>query len=95
MGEWLGKTGYDEIHLVGRQLSALMDLGTVLVVYLIATRLYRNRRLALLAAAFAAFSVLPIQLSHYFTVDTFTNFFGMLAFYFAALLLTLHACGRG
>ncbi len=87
VGEWLGKTGYDEIHLVGRQLSALMDLGTVLVVYLIATRLYRNRRLSLLAAAFAALSVLPIQLSHYFTVDTFTNFFGMLAFYFATLLL--------
>jgi YYY domain-containing protein len=86
-GEWLGKTGYDEIHLVGRQLSSIMDLGTVLMVYLIATRLYRNRRLSLLAAAFASFSVLPIQLSHYFTVDTFTNFFGMLAFYFAMLLL--------
>ncbi len=86
-GEWLGKTGYDEIHLVGRQLSAVMDLGTVIVVYLIATRLYRNRRLSLLAAAFAALSVLPIQLSHYFTVDTFTNFFGMLAVYFAVRLL--------
>ena len=38
VGEWLGKTGYDEIHLVGRQVSALMDLGTVLVVYLIAVQ---------------------------------------------------------
>ena len=64
-----------------------MDLGTVFMVYLIAFALYRNRRLALLASAFAAFSVLPIQLSHYFTVDTFTNFFGMLAFYVAVLLL--------
>ncbi|RPJ50511.1 MAG: phospholipid carrier-dependent glycosyltransferase, partial [Chloroflexi bacterium] len=95
-GEWLDKTGYDEIHLVGRQLSAIMDLGTVVVVYLIATRLYRNRRLSLLAAAFASFSVLPIQLSHYFTVDTFTNFFGMLAFYFAVLVLPSRAeMGQG
>jgi YYY domain-containing protein len=87
VGEWLGQTGYDQIHLVGRQLSTLMDLGVVLLVYLIALRLYRRPPLALLAAALAAFSVLPIQLSHYFTVDTFTNFFGMLAFYFAVWLL--------
>lgn len=86
-GEWLGKTGYDEIHLVGRQFSAAMDLATIALVYLIAARLYRRRPLALLAAGFAAFSVLPIQLSHYFTVDTFTNFFGMLALLFAVLLL--------
>ncbi|MBE0699915.1 MAG: phospholipid carrier-dependent glycosyltransferase, partial [Anaerolineaceae bacterium] len=90
--EWLGETGYDQVQLVGRQLSAVMDLGTVLVVYLIAMRLYRRRRLALLAAAFASLSVLPIQLSHYFTVDTFTNFFGMLAFYFAICLLPI---GKG
>ncbi len=87
IGEWIGQTGYDQINLVGRQVSGFMDLGTVLMVYLIALRLYRNRLLSLLAAAFASLSVLPIQLSHYFTVDTFTNFFGMLAFYFAALLL--------
>ncbi len=89
VGEWLGKTGYDQIHLVGRQVSGVMDLGTVLVVYLTAAYLFRNRRLALLASAFAAFSVLPIQLSHYFTVDTFTNFFGMLALYFAVRLLPI------
>lgn len=87
VGEWLGQTGYDEIHLVGRQLSALVDLLTVGLVYLIASRLYHNRRLGLLAAVFSALSVLPIQQSHYFTVDTFTNFFGFLAFYFAVRLL--------
>lgn len=86
-GEWLGETGYDQIHLVGRQISAVMDLGTVLMVYLIAARLFRSRPLALLASTFAALSVLPIQLSHYFTVDTFTNFFGMLAVYFAVKVL--------
>jgi hypothetical protein len=42
-----------------------------------------DRRIALLGAAFSAFSVLLIQQSHFFTVDTFTNFFIMLAVYFA------------
>jgi hypothetical protein len=85
VGEWLGQTGYDQIHLVGRQHPSQVDLGTVLLVYLIADRLYRKRTISLLAAAFAAFSVLPIQLSHYFTVDTFTNFFGMAALLCAAI----------
>jgi YYY domain-containing protein len=87
IGEWLNKAGYDQIHLVGRQLSATADLLTVLMVYLIGARLY-NKRVGLLAAAFAAFSVLPIQLSHYFTVDTFTNFFGFAAVYGAVIILT-------
>ncbi len=87
VGEAVGQTGYDQIDLVGRQLSALADLLTVFLVYLICLRLY-NRRVGLLAAAFASFSVLPIQLSHFFTVDTFTNFFGFLAVYFAARIMT-------
>ena len=89
--EWMEEAGYDEIHLVGRQMSAIADLLTVLLVYLIANRLYRDGRnrgpLSLLAAGFAAFQALPIQQAHFYTVDTFANFFGFLAFYFAARLL--------
>jgi len=87
LGDWLGQTGYDQIHLVGRQVSALMDLGTVILVYLVAARLFRDRRVGLLASLFAALSVLPIQLSHYYTVDTFANFFSTLALFFAVWLL--------
>ncbi len=88
LGELVDKTGYSNIQLVGRALSGLFDLGTVLLVYLIALRLFRKQRLALLAGAFAAFSVLPIQLSHYFTVDTLTNFFIFLGIYFAVRAFT-------
>ncbi len=88
VGELFDQTGYSEIHLVGRALSGLFDLGTVLLVYLIAMRLFRKTRLALLSTAFAAFAVLPIQLSHYFTVDTFTNFFIFLGIYFAVRVST-------
>ena len=36
-----------------------------------------------LAAALYAFAVLPLQQSHFYTVDTFGSFFALLAFYFA------------
>jgi YYY domain-containing protein len=82
VAEMLGQTGYGEVHLVGRQLSALADLLSIVVLYFIVARLY-NRKTALLAAAFSAFAVLQIQQSHFFTVDTFVNFFMFLAIYFA------------
>lgn len=88
VGEWLGKTGYDQINVVGRALSGLFDLGTLVFVYLIGKRLYRNSRLGLLAALFSACSVLQIQLSHYFTVDNFANLFTYAAVYAAVCIAT-------
>ena len=67
---------------------ALADLLTVLLVYLIARRLY-DRRVGLLAAAFAAAAVLMIQQSHFFTMDTFVNLFIYLAIYFAVRIAGL------
>ena len=81
VAEWVGQTGYDQVNLVGRQVSAFGDLLTILLIYLIAARLY-NRRVALLGAAFSALAVLQIQQSHFFTVDTFANLFIFLAIYF-------------
>lgn len=88
IGEWVGKTGYGEIHLVGRVVSGLLDLGTILLVYLISRRLYKNNRLGLVASLLLALSVVPIQLSHFFTVDTFTTFFTYLAIYFAVCIIS-------
>jgi len=85
--ELLEQTGYGEIYLVGRQLSGFMDLLTILLVYFIANRLYHKPRLSLLAASFTAFAVLQIQLSHYWTTDTFSNTFAILAIYFAVRIL--------
>ena len=86
VGEWIGQTGYDPITLVGRQLSAVFDLVTVLLVFLIAYKLY-NQKAGLIAAALYAFAVLPIQQSHFMTVDTFTNTFGMLTVLAAVIIL--------
>lgn len=92
VGEWVGQTGYDEITLVGRQLSALADLLAVLVLYLMVSRLPAaqgyGRKTALLAAAFSALAVMQIQESHFYTVDNYTTLFMTLAAYFAVRLLT-------
>lgn len=82
VGELVGMSGYDEITLVGRQLSALIDLASIFLLYLLATRLY-GRRVGLLAAAFSALAVAQIQQSHFYTVDNFPTFFMLLAAYFA------------
>ena len=84
--QWIyGHSGLDVMTNVGRVLSALADLGTVLFVYLTAKRIF-DERVGLLAAAFSAFSVLQIQLSHFFTMDTFATFFAMVTIYFAVIV---------
>ncbi len=94
VAEWVGQTGYDQVNLVGRQISALGDLLTILLIYIIAARLY-NRRVALLGAAFSALAVLQIQQSHFFTVDTFANVFIFLAIYFAVEIVLREEPGIG
>ncbi len=84
----LSKTDYGAIYLVGRALSGIFDLLTVILVFFVSFRLYRQYRLSLVAAGFMAFAVLPIQLSHYFTVDTFANFFSFLTIGCAVLIMT-------
>ncbi len=86
VAEWLNQSSYDQVYLIGRQLSALADLGTILILYLIAARLY-GRKTALLATAFSALAVLQIQQAHFFTVDTFANFFLYVAILFAVEIL--------
>ncbi len=81
--EWVyGHSGFNEMTTVGRILSALVDLLSVVLVYAIGSRTFK-KSVGLLAAAFAAFTVLNIQQSHFFTMDTFFSFFTLLAVYFA------------
>jgi YYY domain-containing protein len=88
VAELVGQSTYDKVNLLGRQISALSDLLTVLMAYLIATRLY-DRRVGLLTAAFSALAVLQIQQSHFFTVDTVANLFIFLALYCAVQIMLM------
>ncbi len=87
VAENLGQTGYGEVHLVGRALSALFDLGLIVLVYLTASRLF-DKRVGLLAGFFSAVTVMQIQQSHFWTVDNFANFFTLLAIYFVVRIAT-------
>lgn len=88
IGEWSGQIGYDRITYLGRALSAAMDSLTILFVFLIGNKLY-HEKIGLLAAALYACAVLPIQQSHFMTVDTFTNTFGMLTVLAGLVIATL------
>jgi YYY domain-containing protein len=74
-------TGYDHIHLVGRVLSGLFDLATILLLFFLARRLF-GWRVGLIASFLLAFTVLNLQGSHYFAVDTFLTFFVTLTMWF-------------
>lgn len=70
---------------LGRFLMGLADLATVYLVFLLARRLY-GLWAGLLAAAFSAFTVLQIQLAHFFAMDPVSTTFTLLAIYGAIRL---------
>ncbi|MGH2541850.1 MAG: ArnT family glycosyltransferase, partial [Ardenticatenaceae bacterium] len=74
--------GYGYNYMVGRVLDALMDLGTLLMIFVLARRLYGDHRVALLASLLYAGTALAIQQAHFFVVDPFTAFFVTVALYF-------------
>ncbi|HVR28069.1 MAG TPA: DUF2298 domain-containing protein [Thermoanaerobaculia bacterium] len=76
---------FDDVALVGRFLSALASTLTVALVYSIGARLYRPA-VGLLAAAFLAVAVVPIQLARFFIVDPLQAFAVVLAMWLAVLL---------
>lgn len=75
-------TTYANIYRVGRGLSVLFDLGTIVITYLIGRRLF-GRRVGLLAAALLALAVFHIQQAHFYQDPTFSTFFTALALYWA------------
>ena len=81
VGILLNQSSYWQIHLVGRVVSALYDLAVVALVFFLGRRLY-GRWVGVLASFLMACTVLAIQHSHFFTVETFTTLLVTLAFYF-------------
>ncbi len=87
----LGMDTYYDITLLGRLISALTDVGTLLMLYLL-IRIWQKRYrlpewLPYLSAFLYAISVLPIQQSHFFTVDTFAAFFISISFFVSSLYI--------
>jgi hypothetical protein len=77
----LGLDSYKYLHLVGRVLSSFFDSFNIILLYLIARKtLLLKNKLTTLPSFLYATSVLPVQLSHFFTVDTFLNTFLLASF---------------
>lgn len=80
----LGNDSYDSFVIQGRALSAFFDLIVVAAIFwavLLLEKKYKlDPRIKILASLIYAVSVLPIQLSHFFAVDTFLNTFVFLSF---------------
>ncbi|MFH1827358.1 MAG: hypothetical protein ABH812_02945 [bacterium] len=83
----LNKDNYFDFTIYGRGLSAIFDFLVIIFVYktlLLIEKKYRfNKSIKYWGAFFYSILVLPIQLSHFFAVDTFLNFFIFSSFYFA------------
>ena len=74
----------NNLHLIGRPLAALFDLGTVYLTYRLARRLDASRGYRILAAALVSLAVLHVQLAHFYTVDPLLTLFVMLTLNLAA-----------
>lgn len=80
---WVSYTG---AQLVGRSVSAVSDLITIFFIFL-TTRYLFGRWTGLLAAFLYTVSVLPIQLSHFWTADAFSVMPIAISFFFAVRVM--------
>lgn len=84
---------YQHVYKVGRPLTVLMDTLTMVFVFLLARRLFGDTA-AVVATALYAFSVLAIQLSHFFTVDVWLTSFVTASLFFAIRYVDKPTLGR-
>jgi len=66
---------YEGLLTVGRGISVIVDVTTILMLYKIARLLFKKKSPALLAALFYTIAFFPIHNSHFFVVDVFLTFF--------------------
>jgi YYY domain-containing protein len=79
VGNLTDQTIYGNVHIPGRTLSALADLGSLLMAAWAARQLF-GKVTSLLTAALLAVTVLNIQGAHFFTTDSMSAFFAIAAF---------------
>lgn len=75
-------TSYDLYVRSGRWLSAVFDVATIVLVFLLGRKL-GGRRTGLFAAGLYAFAPFAIQNSHFLIVDPYVTFFAVATLYFA------------
>ncbi len=78
----LNLKSYFYINLVGRGLSSLFDCLTIFLLFYFFKLILSNSQKAIIPSLLYAVAILPIQLSHFFAVDTFLNTFIFATFTF-------------
>ena len=73
--------GLHDLRFTGRLISALADLTTVAMIFILGNRFY-GLRVGLLASALASVTVIHIQLSHFLTSDVLLTTFTIISIYF-------------
>src|SRR3989344_5947517 len=76
---------YDGMLYMGRFLSTVFDVLTLVVIFKLSEILLRKRALSLAACFLYAIAIFPIQNSHFFIVDTLLTFFVTLLAYLLIL----------
>ena len=71
------------MYLVGRALSGLFDLACVWLLFVLGRLLGRGQGGPAGRGSVRVSAALPLQQSHFYTVDTFGTFFSLVTFYFA------------
>lgn len=81
LGVLLNLNNYNHLALLGRFLSAIFDSFNIITLFFLAKKLFPFRsKIIFLPSILYAFTVLPIQLSHFWAVDTFLTTFLLLTF---------------
>jgi 4-amino-4-deoxy-L-arabinose transferase-like glycosyltransferase len=73
--------------VVGRLVSVLYGTATILIIYLLSRRLFRDIRISVIAAWIFALGGLHVTQSHFFLADVPTLFWSLLAIYWLLLEL--------
>ncbi len=66
---------YEGMLYVGRSLSIVFDIGTLILVYQMSLLIFKKKSVAVGALFTYALAFFPIQNTHFFVVDVFLNFF--------------------
>lgn len=85
---------YDYIPLIGRALSGFLDVGAILLVFLLGRRLF-GEWVGAFGALFYALTVLSIQHSHFYTTDITLNFFILLTIFCATEIIRAPGARNG
>lgn len=78
---------YDQINIIGRFISVIFDMGTLILTFLLGRKLF-SKTVGFLGMLFYAISVFPIQAAHFYAVDTSLTFFVLLTLYAIILFYT-------